>query len=348
MNNEWKSFLTDRGAAFDADGSAAFANASAEVGAAARANVVCALTHLSILHAHGPDALAFLNGQFTNDLRQVDDSHSQLSAYCTPKGRMLAIFRIYKRGEGYDLILPSTLAGNTLKRLRMFIMRSKVAIEHVDEQRVAVGYSGPGITQLLSPLLGDIPGAADQCTEHDDHNLLRLPGPHPRYLLVAPPAKQQELWRKLTPTVISTGRAAWSWFDIIAGLPSIWPATVEEFVPQSTNLELVGGVSFKKGCYPGQEIVARMHYLGKPKQRMYRLHLPQGHSVSRGDKIYGTDLRDQAAGMVVDAQPAPQGGTDMLAVVQLSSVASGPIGIGAPDGPRLTMDSLPYELSPGD
>ncbi len=346
VNPEWKSFLAARGARIEEAGRAAFGEARAEVRAAAHGNVVCALSHLSLIRAQGADALTFLNGQLTNDLRLVDDSRSQLSGYCTAKGRLLAVFRIFQRAQAYYLIVPASLQEATIKRLRMFVLRSKVALESADDALVCIGCSGPDIAPALERALGDLPPAVDGCRSHNDTSVLRLAGPHPRFFVVAPAARAIELWQAIEPAAQPAGAAAWAWLDIQSGLPSVLPQTVEEFVPQNTNLELIGGVSFKKGCYPGQEIVARMHYLGKPKQRMFRLHAAADVQAHAGDRICAPDFPGQSAGVVVDAQPSPDHGTDLLAVVQLSSVAGGVLHLRAADGPGLATQRLPYELEP--
>lgn len=346
MNAEWKSFLSAAGGRFDASGAVAFAPPRAETQAAARGDVVCALPQLSVVRAEGPDALTFLNSQLTNDPRLIDDAHSQLSAYCTAKGRILALFRIFKRGAAYYLVMPTALQENTVKRLRMFVLRSKVTLECMDDEFACFGCSGPTIGSVLERLAGGLPAELDGVRTDGDVTILHLTGPQPRFLAVAPIAGAKKLWNELAPSAVPAGSGAWAWLDIMAGIPTVLPATVEEFVPQHVNLELIGGVSFKKGCYPGQEIVARMHYLGKPKQRMQRLHLAADLPTAAGDKIYAPDLPGQSAGVVVDAQPAPDGGIDLLAVVQLSSVASGELHLHRADGPRLELRPLPYPLAP--
>ena len=345
MNAEWKSFLEAAGGRCDSPDGVTFGTPRAETRAAARGDVVCALPNLSLIAATGADALAFLNSQLTNDLRLIDHAHSQLSAYCTAKGRILALLRIFRRAEGYCLVMPAALEESTLKRLRMFVMRSKVTLESKDNELACIGCSGPTIGAALERLAGSVPGDVDGVQANGEATILRLAGPQPRFLVTAGIARAMELWNKLVVSATPAGSGAWSWLDIMAGTPTVLPATVEEFVPQHVNLELIGGVSFKKGCYPGQEIVARMQYLGKPKQRMQRLHLAADVPVAAGDKIYAPDLPGQSAGVDVEAQPAPEGGTDLLAVVQLTSVAAGELHLHRADGPRAELRPLPYSVA---
>lgn len=345
MNAEWKSFLATAGGRFDSSGVVAFGAPRAETQAAARGDVVCALPHLSVVRAQGADALAFLNSQLTNDLRLVDHARSQLSAYCTAKGRMLALFRIFKRAEGYYLVMPAALQEATLKRLRMFVLRSKVTIESADNDFACIGCSGLAVGSLIERLAGSLPGDVNGVHTNSGVSILRLAGPQPRFFMTAPIAGAIGLWSQLKASATPVGSGAWAWLDIMAGMPTVLPATVEEFVPQHVNLELVDGVNFKKGCYPGQEIVARMQYLGTPKQRMQRLHLSADVPVTAGDKIYAPDFPGQSAGIVVDAQPSPDGGTDLLAVVQLASVATGELHLHRADGPRAELRQLPYPVA---
>jgi hypothetical protein len=138
----------------------------------------------------------------------------------------------------------------------------------------------------------------------------------------------------------------WDWLDIMAGIPGVHPETSDAFVPQMANLEIVGGVNFKKGCYPGQEIVARMQYLGKLKQRMYRARFEGNTQPHPGDSIFAPDFPGQSAGTVVAAQPAPDNGFDLLAVIQISSAEAGELHLGSETGPKLSLQNLPYPVAP--
>ena len=181
-------------------------------------------------------------------------------------------------------------------------------------------------------------------TPHEQNLFIKLPGPIPRYLVIAELAQAKALWHQLSAQISTSGASVWHWSDIQAGLPSIWSPTVEEFVPQMMNLELIGGVSFKKGCYPGQEIVARMHYLGKPKRRMFRLHSQANQPAAPGADIYLADGDGQSAGKVVMAEPSVGDGCDLLAVLQLIHANGADLRLGDRQGEALQMQSLPYAL----
>jgi hypothetical protein len=176
--------------------------------------------------------------------------------------------------------------------------------------------------------------------------VIKLAGPHPRFEIIAPTDHAMKLWTNLKPKTTPVAPPVWAWLDIMAGIPGVHPETSDAFVPQMANLEIVGGVNFKKGCYPGQEIVARMQYLGKLKQRMYRAHLEGDSQPRPGDSVFAPDFPGQSAGTVVAAQAAPDNGFDLLAVIQISSAEIGELHLGSETGPKLSLQTLPYSVTP--
>lgn len=345
MNESWQKFLADYNVTFDPESGSRFDDADVEIEAASKDDVLADLSHLGLIKAEGNDASSFLLGQLTNDLNQVDDSHSQISAYCTPKGRMLALFRIFRRGQQYLLQAPEQVLETVLPRLRMYIMRAKVTLESATEL-VTIGVSGPKTESAVRDLLGQCPININDSVTADGISVVRLSGPHPRFLLVGETESMQSIWRELANRFIPVGVAAWSWLDIMAGQPTVVSATSEAFVPQMANLDVIDGINFKKGCYPGQEIVARMQYLGKLKQRMYRAHVNTDTPPAAGDNLFAPAFRDQSAGTVVDAQHSPDGGFDMLAIAQIRAVDEGELHLDSVGGPAVTITKLPYELPP--
>ncbi len=322
-----------------------FGRAQQERTAAAQGDILADLSDVSFIRARGVDAKDFLNGQLSNDVKLLDAHHSQLAAWCSPKGRMLVIFRLFRRADDYLLQLPAVLQENILKRLRMFVMRSKVVIDSADDELSAMGISGPKAESLLREAVGFVPASENASETRDDVTIIKVPGPQPRYEIIAPTAIAIKLWSSIKPKATPVASSVWAWLDIMAGIPSILPETNEEFVPQMANLELISGVNFKKGCYPGQEIVARMQYLGKLKQRMFRVHAPVTETPRPGTPIFAPDFPGQSAGTVVNAQPASDNnGHDMLAVIQISSANAGELHLGSASGTRLTLHPLPYSL----
>jgi folate-binding protein YgfZ len=173
--------------------------------------------------------------------------------------------------------------------------------------------------------------------------VMRLPGD--RYEIAAARDKAASLLAALAASAETAHPEYWDWLDIRAGIPTITPATQEAFVPQMVNLDLIGGVSFEKGCYPGQEIVARMRHRGTLKQRMVLANIPASERPQPGEKLYSADFGEQACGAIVNAARSPEGGCDALAVIQIASAAKGDVRWKSPDGPPLKRLPLPYEVT---
>jgi tRNA-modifying protein YgfZ len=348
MKPDWKNFLEHAGAEFEDLTVASFGNAERELRVTTTGDVLCDLSHFGLISAYGEDATDFLQGQFSNDVAQVDAGHSQLNSYCTPKGRMLANFRLFKPGDTYYLRLPQALIEPTLKRLRMFVMRSRVTLENADDALTRIGWSGPNAATELSTALGgaDIPETPDETLSHNELSVLRVPGIHPRFEIYGQLEAVQRLWDRLNVHGAPVGAACWGLLDVLSGIPTIQPQTSEAFVPQMANMELIGGVSFQKGCYPGQEIVARTQYLGNLKRRMYRIHVDLNEAVP-GQEI--VDAAKGASGMVgrlVEGFRHPDGGVEGLAVLQIQSVEdAADLRLGTAKGPRVSVSPPPYPLT---
>ena len=309
-------------------------------------NIICDLSHYGLISAEGTDAPSFLQGQFSNDVRLVSAETSQLNAYCSPKGRILASFRLFFYQDKYYLELPHSLLEQTIKRLRMFVMRSQVTLVDASDSLVRMGLAGPDSEQYISELALTCPAEVDGASQTGNVLVLRIPGPGARFEIHGPQGELIPLWEQLASKTTPVGARTWSLLDIRAGLPVIQSQTVESFVPQMVNLELINGVSFKKGCYPGQEIVARMQYLGKLKKRMYRAHVAGTDPIQPGDALYsGSSDNTQSIGNIVNAELAPAGGYDVLAVIQITEVEHGQIRLGDKNGTMLEINELPYSLS---
>lgn len=294
------------------------------------------LTHLAVLEASGADATAFLHAQLSNDVQGLPADRSRLAGYCNAKGRLYAVPRLWRVDDRWQLVLPADTADAVLKRLRMFVLRSRVAL-HRREDVSLLGVAGPRAADCLRQAGLPVPGEVDTVVARGETSILRLPAPIERFALCVPDGEAAALWAALAGTATAAPAAAWRLLDIDAGLPTIYAATLESFVPQMVNLERVGGVSFRKGCYPGQEIVARMHYLGKPSRRMYRLRAA-GATPTAGSAVL--DAAGHEVGTVVDAAPAAAG-CRLLAVLQVTAAEDG---LRLPDGQPLERLPLPYAL----
>lgn len=343
MIPEWQQFLEQQGARIEQGRVKDFGSPDEERGATASGHVIADLSHYSLIRARGEEAQDFLQNQFSNDVKLVAADRSQLSAYCNPKGRILAAFRLFLREDEYYLRLPAEILPATLQRLRMFILRSKVTLDDASGELARFGFAGSDAPRRLAEILTDVPAEPDAVRHEGGLTILRLPGPVPRYEFHGEVEAVMALWRRLARQARPVGEECWRWLIIQAGIPEIGADTVEEFVPQMVNLAALEGVSFKKGCYPGQEVVARMHYLGKLKRRMYLAHVDQPAPPAPGENLFTPDS-EQGAGKVVLAATAPEGGSDLLAVIQIASREE-PLHLGSPDGPLLEIRSLPYTVT---
>ena len=299
------------------------------------------LSHFGFIQFSGADAQAFLQGQLSCDVSALLPGQAVYGSYNTPKGRMLASFLLWRDDRGYAMQLPRSLCEPVRKRLSMYILRSKVQARDASDEHVLLGVAGARAESELELLFGAVPGVLSMTTRPDAH-LLRLDSS--RFLLAIGPGQIRAIETALLGTMSTIPEATWDWTNIRAGIPFILPATQEQFVPQMSNLDLINGVSFSKGCYPGQEIVARMHYLGKLKQRMYLANIAGDDIPQPGDKLYSADTGEQATGMVVNSAPSPDGGHAVLAVMHISSFLSGDVRLKSSAGARLSFGELPYKI----
>ena len=295
-----------------------------------------------LLRFSGPDAQTFLQGQLSCDVAALQPLRATYGSYNTPKGRMLASFVLWRVGADYFMQLPRTLCEPIRKRLSMYILRSKVQAVDVRDAYALFGLTGSQIDNTLRAAALPVPDARMKMADHDGVWVLRLDDA--RCEIIAQSERASGVEALLKKEAVPADPAVWDRATILAGIPVITPPTQEEFVPQMANLDLIGGVSFSKGCYPGQEIVARMHYLGKLKQRMVLAHLDAETPPAPGDKLYSADRGDQASGTIVNAAPAPDGGFDVLAVVQTSSFGANGLHLASLDGPALKLLPMPYPL----
>ena len=335
MNENWRQFLDNANATVGADDAVTFADAPAVPECA-----LADLSYLGLIRIAGEDTRTFLQGQVTNDIRKVTPDHYQLNSICSPKGRMLASFLVFERAGDIYLQLPRTRLDAILKRLQMFVLRSQVTLSDASDELVRVGIAGTCADTLLPEVPPSAPGSV---LDLPPLTLIRAPGERPRYEIVGPPAAVQSFWEESVKVAQPAHPDFWPLMDIRAGIPTVCEETVEAFVPQMANMQLIDGVSFHKGCYTGQEIVARMQYLGKLKRRMYLAHVTTDTAPKAGDELYSPGCESgQGAGRVVDARPSPDGGYELLAVAEIAAAETSTLSLGDAHGPTLTFRTLPY------
>lgn len=349
MNPEWLDFLKNNGAEIENNQVISFGNPlgnpQRELRMVHTGLIICDLSHQGLISVEGDDATDFLQGQLTNDIRNVSEHHSQLSAYCTHKGRMLANFRIFKRNESFYLKLPLALLEPTLKRISMFTLMARVVLKDSSHNLMRMGLSGPDADTHLNDILGSVPTEVDDCIQQHGLTVIKCAGPLPRYEIIGELDAVKNIWQQLDVHAAPVGAGPWEALDILAGIPTIYPETSEAFVPQMTNMHVINGVSFKKGCYIGQEVVARMQYLGTLKRRMFRININSDDPVSPGDKLFSVDSSSgQGTGQIVSAQINPNGGYSALAVINISDTEKGQLKLHDEAGPDITLESLPYSI----
>jgi folate-binding protein YgfZ len=341
MNQQWKQFLESQSAIVSDNNLVNFEN-----GDQLSDCTLFDLSHLRFIQVSGDDAEIFLQGQFTNDIRQVSSEHHQMSGYCTPKGRMLANFRIFSHNDSYILQLPEDTSESLLKRLTMFILRSQVILEDVSNQLIAIGLAGNCSQDLLTSTLGELPKTPGDSLQQNGLTILNITGSVPRFEIIGKSDSIQPIWAKLCEKADPANQELWSLLDIRSGIPTVYNDTVESFVPQMANMQLIDGVSFDKGCYVGQEVVARMKYLGSLKRRMYLAKTDSPSQPQPGDELLTSAVTEsgQGAGKVVMSAPSPQGGYELLAVIDNTHIGSDPLHLKDRSGPTIELLTLPYKF----
>ena len=345
MNTGWQSFLAQQGATIEAGVVQRFGEPAAELNASATSTVLCDLGQCGTLRVAGEDAESFLQNLLSNDIREVSDTRAQLSSLNSPKGRMLASMVIWREGADYLVQLPLVLTAAISKKLGMYVLRAKVKIIDISDTFISLGLSGPDAQAILTKLFGDLPQQSLDLINTAQASVMRVSGT--RWQINPGAQHAQPLWLALGQHAQPVASICWDWLNIRAGIPIILPQTQEQFVAQMTNFDVINGVNFKKGCYPGQEIVARMQYLGKLKRRMYLAHIETPEAPQAGDELFSADMEGQPSGMIVNAAPAPSGGFDVLAVIQTTSRETQAILWKSLQGKVLQFLPPPYPIGQG-
>ena len=296
-------------------------------------NGVAPLPHLGVIRAQGEDAASFLHGQLTQDFSLLGTGEARLAAFCNAKGRMLASFVGFKRAQDDILLVCSRdLLPAALKRLSMFVLRSKARLSDASAEFALHGVAGEALQALLPG-----PQAPWKLSQSGAGHLVQLypADGQPRALSVGPAAEAP-------PAGPALDTALWQWGEVRSGVATITQPIVEAFVPQMLNYESVGGVNFKKGCYPGQEVVARSQFRGTLKRRAFIAHADA--ELAAGQEVFQAADAEQPAGLVAQAAPAPGGGWDAIVSLQLSAADAGDLHALRADGPPLRLLALPYLL----
>ena len=296
-------------------------------------NGVLPLTHLGVIRAEGIDAAAFLHGQLTQDILQLGMSECRLAAYCSAQGRMLASFYVIKRSPTDILLICSKdILAATLKNLCRFVMRSKVKLLDASADYAIFGLAGA----VLEALATGVPAPWSRRDE----------GEVSVFGLYAADGVGRAMW--LAPAALAAPAGPnlslrdWLWGEVRSGVAMISEPVVQAFVPQMLNYESVGGVNFKKGCYPGQEVVARSQFRGSLKRRAFLAH--SGSPMKSGDEVFQESDPDQPCGIVAQAAESPTGGYDAIVSILISASQAGALHLSSVNGPSMAATAAPYPL----
>ncbi len=296
----------------------------------------CRIDDWGVIRAHGADAAKFLHGQLTNDVLSLGPSSARLAGFCSAKGRLQASFIVWESAEDEFLLACSaSLLAPTLKRLSMFVLRAQCKLSDASDEVALWGLVGADAEAMT--------GNANEWERRDRHGaaLIRLPDAAGlrRALLAVPVGVELDV-----PAVGTLTPQIWRWLEVRSGVVAIEAATVDRFVPQMVNFELVGGVDFQKGCYPGQEVVARSQFRGTTKRRTFLFEVDA--VASAGQDVFLAVATGEPAGTVVNAAQWPEGpGSSALVEVRLAALGTGELRLGGADGPMLRRAELPYPLA---
>ncbi|MCI3208382.1 MULTISPECIES: folate-binding protein [Pandoraea] len=364
MTSQWRDLLPQAAAASPSDISPA--ERAGQFDALRSGSFVALASDTGLIAVNGADAASFLHGQLTNDVERLSPVQARLAGYCSAKGRLLATFLMW-RDTSPDATIY--LAGDAAvqaavqKRLSMFVLRAKAKLTDGTATHVLLQVGGPAAEAVLTRTFPALPAAALVAVHGtmgdapaNATSLIRLPEAGTarslsRFLWSVPVAQALDAWHSLVQAdgVVAVDPTLAAWLDVHSGVARVTTATQEQFVPQMINWEVVGGVNFRKGCYPGQEVVARSQYRGTIKRRLHLAHVDgtqasQPIQPSPGQELVETSDPDQPCGMVVQAAPAPNGGYDVLVELKLTAREADDVRLGAADGPALAFAELPYEI----
>ena len=309
-------------------------------------NFICNADGLGLILVTGEDAREFLQNQLSNDIDFIDESSYQLSSYSTPKGRLVGVFRVIRISNGYLLVTTRAMVLPLLERLFKYIVQAQVKLADASDYFARMMLQTDNAELLAHPQLPKTPGAVLQNDTVVALQLEPLAQQRRFLLLCLAPDEAIELWQGFAEVLDAASFRSLRLSEIDAGIPVIYPQTSEAFVLQMANLGMLDGVSFKKGCYPGQEIVARMQYLGKLKRRMFLAHLETDSLPSPGDELVAEGKAEaDGSGMVVDAEFDPQGVVHCLYIAQIEKAETGNLRLLKQADTAIRNTQLPYPVN---
>jgi len=349
--NQWLNFLTTQHAKFDSNNQIkTFGQAELERFLIKNGPVLTSLSHQGLIKVSGSDAMIFLQGQLSTNIERVNESMAQFSSYCDPKGQVLALFLIFKYNGSFYLNFNQTLKESVFKRLSMFIMRSDVQLSDVSNEFIHIGFAGEfadlDIQRRLNTKIKheyetgiiDAEGMKDVC-------VIKVPGPYHKYDLFGPADQMEKVWTTLKSNAETTNTYDWNLLNIAAGIPDINTQTSAQFLAQFLNLDKINAIDFKKGCFPGQEMIARVHYRGKVTKRMFRIRCEAVQELKPGKILFLIDSEGKSHKLtIILTNPGIHEGTLCLAVGTLKSLCSIEGALTTESGHPAFIEPLPYSV----
>ncbi|PCJ20888.1 MAG: hypothetical protein COB04_03195 [Gammaproteobacteria bacterium] len=351
MNSNWQQFLQQNGAIVKDGHVAHFSDPDHEFSLYQADNLLCDLSDMDLLSITGVDAKQFLQGQLTCDLEQVNDTQFQLGALCTPKGRTIASFRLIQLGDQYVLQTPSQMGAPTQQTLNKYIIFSKAETQLNTNQWVCFGLMGAQSHAILQSAVPDtdlptLPNGMSTCTQPDFQGvrIIRDFSQYPRYLIIAPLDKANALWQTLQTQCQAISNQAWALQDIIAGYGQITPALSEQVLPHNLNYQAIEAVNFKKGCYTGQEVVARMQYKGKLKTQMFIAYADLSTAPEINQPLLNTDT-GKTQGQIINVCQVSAQRYALLLTLPKEAINSTAYRINDQEAGTITIEPAPYAIT---
>jgi folate-binding protein YgfZ len=351
-NQKWEQFLSSQGAQRnELDLITTFGQPELERYLIKNGPVVTDLSHMALIKVSGADAKEFLQGQLSSDINEVTENKAQMSAYCDPQGNALAIFNVFKYIDNYYLAFENTLLEVVTKRLNMFILRSDVTLTIMNQDLVQIGFAGEfgdlDIQRRLNTKVKEIWETGNVQQESlEDVLVIKVPGPYHKYYIVGPCDQMIEVWKQIRINSDVTNYYDWQLLDIAAGVPSLNQYSSGQYTAQFLNLDKFNAINFKKGCFPGQEIIARLHYRGKVAKRMVRLRLESEKLLEIATSFYATDEAGTKIKFDMIAQQADIfGGSLALAITTLKPLEKLMGELSDESGQKITIEPLPYRIT---
>lgn len=341
MLADWKTFLLSEGARIEDNIVQNFGDPQHEAKPALTDNIIVDLSNFAVMKIAGTDAATFLNSQFTSDMTQLSNGKVQLSAWCNPKGQVIANFIIVNPDDNYYLLLPQEMKDSIIRRLKMYVLRAEVTIEDCYDSMQCMGLKITDIEQMEDITIADSLTESTHAIRQNDLVLFSLPVNRKRKIIFGPMDALRNVWLQLSKKCTHTGSQYWQLYDVLDGLPWIQAETTETYLPQLLNLDHLQGLSFDKGCFPGQEVIARLHYRGKYKQRLFIANINTESVIKPGTKIY-TESGNQNIGTIINSVNHPIEVQYALAILNVEHAFSKQLHLGDTNGPLLKISTPAY------